>query len=355
MRIENHGMRAPRRWGPIALAEEVGADERAAAAGPEYAPPAEREIRARPLAGERRGPVLRAASLVGTLLARTFSEWREDHASQYGAAIAYYTFFSIAPLLILAIALAGVFFGSEAAEGRIVTELQGFIGRDGAEAVQALVRRARGSDAGLTVSLAGIGALLLGATQVFNSLQTALNVMWEAPDRTVRTGVKWDLLHLARNRALSFAMVLVVGLLLVLSLLASTGVSLLGTYLSRLGREPAEVLLLRVSEIGLSFGALTCPEDAPWANCLDMPCEIDPLDPALATCQCQLVETGPSFTFGGGCDVSQCTATIWSGAAPPGVTQYLPAMQCLNRDATFPDVCPAGTPVASPAGTPASA
>jgi membrane protein len=235
------------------------ADERAGKAGPEEeSPPAERERQVRREAREGRGPVLRAASLVGILLARTFSEWREDHASQYGAAIAYYTFFSIAPLLILAIALAGVFFGADAAEGRIVTELQGFIGRDGAEAVQALVRRARGSDAGLTVSIAGIGALLLGATQVFNSLQTALNLMWEAPDRTVRTGVKWDLLQLARNRALSFAMVLVVGLLLVLSLLASAGVSLLGTFLSRLGREPAEVLFLRISEIVLSFGALTC-------------------------------------------------------------------------------------------------
>jgi hypothetical protein len=110
-----------------------------------------------------------------------------------------------------------------------------------------------------------------------------------------------------------------------------------------------------IENVTSAFGALTCPEDAPWANCLDMPCEIDPLDPALATCQCQLVETGPSFTFGGGCDVSQCTTTIWSGAAPPGVTQYLPAMQCLNRDASFPEVCPSGTPVASPAGTPASA
>jgi membrane protein len=222
-------------------------------------PPAPRERRAGREALELRGPALRAVRLAGFLLRRTFSEWREDRASQYGAAIAYYTFFSIAPLLILAIALAGVFFGADAAEGRIVTELQDFIGRDGAEAIQALVRRARGSDAGFSVSLAGIGALLLGATQVFTSLQTALNVMWKVPDRrVVKTGIKWDLLELARKRALSFAMVLVIGLLLVLSLLASTGVSLLGTYLSRLGREPAEVLLLRTSDIAVSFGALTC-------------------------------------------------------------------------------------------------
>jgi membrane protein len=103
--------------------------------------------------------ILLAAKQVGALLGKTFAEWTQDHASQYGAAMAYYAFFSLAPLLILAIALAGAFFGIEAAEGKIVTELQHFIGRDGAEAVQALVRRARGSDAALSISIAGIGAL----------------------------------------------------------------------------------------------------------------------------------------------------------------------------------------------------
>ncbi len=104
-----------------------------------------------------------------------------------------------------------------------------------------------------------------------------------------------------------------------------------------------------------AFLVLTCAEDAPWANCVDMPCEIDPLDPALATCQCQVVETGPSFTFGGGCHAETCTSTIWSGAAPPGVTQYAPAMSCVNQPVTFPATCPAATPVASPIATPGSA
>jgi hypothetical protein len=103
-----------------------------------------------------------------------------------------------------------------------------------------------------------------------------------------------------------------------------------------------------------AFGVLTCPEDIPWANCLDMPCELDPLNPALATCQCQLVGTGPSFTFGGGCDARTCSSVIWSAASPPGVTQYAAAMRCVNQPVSFPATCPSATPVASPSGTPGS-
>ena len=103
-----------------------------------------------------------------------------------------------------------------------------------------------------------------------------------------------------------------------------------------------------------AFGVLTCPEHVPWANCLDMPCELDPLDPALAMCQCQMVETGPAFTFGGGCDTGTCSSVIWSAAAPPGVTQYAAAMRCVNQPVTFPATCSGATPVASPSATPTS-
>jgi len=117
----------------------------------------------------------------------------------------------------------------------------------------------------------------------------------------------------------------------------------------------ALVSTFSTQNVNSAFGVLACPEDAPWANCLDMPCEIDPLNPAQATCQCQVVETGPSFTFGGGCDASTCSSVIWSGAAPPGVTQYATAMQCVNQTVTFPATCPTATPAVSPSGTPEGA
>jgi hypothetical protein len=113
----------------------------------------------------------------------------------------------------------------------------------------------------------------------------------------------------------------------------------------------AVVSTFSTENVTSAFGALTCPEDIPWANCLDMPCELDPLDPALATCQCQMVESGPSFTFGGGCDASTCSSVIWSAASPPGVTQYAAAMGCVNQPVTFPATCLGATPVASPSGT----
>jgi hypothetical protein len=120
-------------------------------------------------------------------------------------------------------------------------------------------------------------------------------------------------------------------------------------------REPAGksvVSTFSTQNVTPAFGALTCPDDVPWANCLDMPCELDPLNPALATCQCQMVETGPSFTFGGGCDTSTCSSVIWSAASPPGVTQYAAAMRCVNQPVTFPATCPPATPMTAPSGTP---
>jgi hypothetical protein len=97
-----------------------------------------------------------------------------------------------------------------------------------------------------------------------------------------------------------------------------------------------------------AFQTMTCPKEIAWANCLDMPCEINPRNPAEASCQCQVVDTGPSLTFGGGCDTSTCTSVIWS-AAPVGLLgleQYESGMQQLDQTVTLPVTCPSATPVA---------
>lgn len=104
------------------------------------------------------------------------------------------------------------------------------------------------------------------------------------------------------------------------------------------------------TNVNSAFSTMTCPEDAPWANCLDVPCEIDPLNPAVATCQCEMVQTGPSLTFGGGCDASTCTTTIWSAAPPTylGLAQYETGMKQVKQEITIPATCPAAaTPVAA--------
>jgi hypothetical protein len=104
--------------------------------------------------------------------------------------------------------------------------------------------------------------------------------------------------------------------------------------------------------VNSAFSVMTCGEEIAWANCLDMPCEINPLNPATATCQCQMVEKGPSLTWGGGCDSSTCENTVWSAAPTSylGLEQYIDGMKAANQTYVFPDVCPANaTPVASPA------
>lgn len=92
-----------------------------------------------------------------------------------------------------------------------------------------------------------------------------------------------------------------------------------------------------------SFGVMTCPAGVPWANCLDVDCEIDPHNPALAHCWCVTVNNGESLTFGGGCDTTTCTSTVWSAATPdlPGSTQFKKAMKQLGQTVDLPATCPA--------------
>jgi peroxiredoxin len=89
-----------------------------------------------------------------------------------------------------------------------------------------------------------------------------------------------------------------------------------------------------------SFGAMTCPGEARWANCLDVTCQVDPANPGQAVCDCPIVNSGPSLTFGGGCQTGTCTSVIWSATAPPGVTQFTPAMKEAKQRVMFPRTCP---------------
>jgi hypothetical protein len=99
--------------------------------------------------------------------------------------------------------------------------------------------------------------------------------------------------------------------------------------------------------VNANFGVLSCPSGVPWANCLDVECEIDPTNPAVAKCQCITVKTGESRTFGGGCNTATCTSTIWSAATPdlPATAQYRKGMKQLGRQMVdFPRTCPAPHP-----------
>jgi membrane protein len=163
------------------------------------------------------------------LFKETFREWSEDKASRLAAALAYYTIFSIAPLLIIVIAIAGAVFGQEAVRGEIVSQIQSLVGQDGAEFIELAIKNAYRPQAGTIASLISIVVLLLGATGLFAELQDSLNTIWDVQPRPER-GVK----NIIRQRFLSFAMVVGVGVLLLVFLIASTTLTALVNYFSAL-------------------------------------------------------------------------------------------------------------------------
>jgi membrane protein len=138
------------------------------------------------------------------LVKTSVSAWIDDYAPSMGAALAYYTLFSIAPLLVIVIAIAGLVFGAEAAQGAIVGQLDGLIGREGAVAVQGLLKSANEPAQGVVATIVGAVTLLIGATTVFGELQSAVDRIWEVPAAKQASGI-WSLV---RQRLLGMVLVL---------------------------------------------------------------------------------------------------------------------------------------------------
>ena len=160
---------------------------------------------------------------VWDLVKAAASGWVDDYAQSMGAALAYYTIFSIAPLLLIVISIAGLVFGDQAARGEVFSQLEGMLGAPGALAVQGLLESARKPTESVTATIFGVALLLIGATSVFGELQDALDRIWRAPDSAGQSGF-WGLV---RARLLSLVMVLGVGFLLMVSLVASAALAAL--------------------------------------------------------------------------------------------------------------------------------
>ncbi len=185
------------------------------------------------------------------LIKGTFTEYNEDKVPLLAAALAYYTVFSLAPLLLIVIAIAGSVFGEEAARGEIVGQIQGLIGKEGAEAVQVMLQNTQQPNSGGTVAtIFGVVTLLFGATGVFGQLQDALNLIWGVQPKPGR-GVK----NFVQTRLLSFAMVVVIGFLLLVSLVISAVLAGLSNYFGDL--FPSFILAGRILNLVISFGSIT--------------------------------------------------------------------------------------------------
>jgi membrane protein len=163
---------------------------------------------------------------LAALLREAAANWVDDHAQSMGAALAFYTIFSIAPLLLIVIAVAGMVFGEEAARGEIVVQLQGLLGTAGARAVQGLLESVRRPADNVPAAVFGVLLLFVAATSVFAELQDALDRIWRAPQRTPHGGL-W---RLVRARLLSFGMILGIGFLLIVSLAFSAAMRALSRW-----------------------------------------------------------------------------------------------------------------------------
>lgn len=185
-----------------------------------------------------------------TLLSPSLTAWLAHRAPSKGAAVAFYTLFSMTPILVLAIAVAGNFFGAEAAQGEIIAQMQGLVGPNGAQAINALLAAARNPESGVTASIIATFLLLLGTTSVFVEIKDSLDEMW-GTDKPQTSSLSVVL----KTRILCFGLVLILAFLLLVSLVISAALSLLHQYVFS-GLWSLVALLLSPLVSLISFGVI---------------------------------------------------------------------------------------------------
>lgn len=183
------------------------------------------------------------------MLKQTALEWIDQNVARLGAALAFYTLFAIAPLFLIVLAIAGFWFGEEAARRQLFEQLAGLLGHDGSEAIQALISAAHKPKAGAWATALAVGTLFVGATSVFVELQDALNTVWGV-QRARGRGLR----NFIRDRLLSFAIVIGIGFLLLVSLILSAALAALGKMMS--GLLPAQEFVWQILNFILSFGVI---------------------------------------------------------------------------------------------------
>jgi membrane protein len=190
------------------------------------------------------------ARSVWDLIKQTALRWNDINAPHLGAALAFYTMLSTAPLLVLSIAIAGLVFGPKAAQGQIVDQIQAVVGHQGGAAIQGLLEHASRPGAGYAAAFAGFLLLLWGASGVFGELRDSLNLVWG-----VKSSSGPGITGILKYRFVSFAMVLGIGFLLLVSLLLSAAISAAGKYMG--GFLPVSGAVLHIGNLLFSFLSIT--------------------------------------------------------------------------------------------------
>lgn len=184
------------------------------------------------------------------LITQSFKEWREDKASRLAAALSYYTIFSLPPLLIISLAIAGRFYSRQAAQEQLLSQTRDLIGQTGSEAIRQILENASDPTLSSVAAIIGVGVLLFGASGVFAQLQDAMDTIWEVAPKPGR-----GIIGTIKDRFFSFTMVLGVGFLLLVSLILSTILAAISQFIS--GWAPEAVLLARILNFVIMFGSVT--------------------------------------------------------------------------------------------------
>ncbi|MBN9657243.1 MAG: YihY/virulence factor BrkB family protein [Acidobacteria bacterium] len=188
------------------------------------------------------------------LLGETLHSWLDDRAPRMGAALAYYLAVSLAPSIVIVLAIAGWAFGPQAAESRLVWQTRSLVGREGANFIQSMIDGAPPPLHGATASVLGLIALFIGATALFSELTDSLNTIWKVPDAEIFSPHA-RLLAFLKQRLVAFVVVLCAGLLLLVSLALNVWISFAGGYLQAVAAPPPA--LIRVADWLLSFLVIT--------------------------------------------------------------------------------------------------
>ncbi|MBV9180345.1 MAG: YihY/virulence factor BrkB family protein [Acidobacteria bacterium] len=190
---------------------------------------------------------------IKALLGESLNGWTKHNATRLGASLAFYTLLSLAPLLLVVISIVGLVFGRDAAEHDIVAQVQMLAGSPAAKAVQAFMQGSKNTTHGIITTIIGVLTLLFGASGVLIELRDALNTIWEVPTRNLTGFAK--ITSFVKERLFSFAIVLAIGFLLVVSLAVSAWISALGAMSASV--FPAEEAVLHIVNLVISFFVVT--------------------------------------------------------------------------------------------------
>jgi len=191
-------------------------------------------------------------SEIAALFSVTFRNWHKDNVPRMGAALAYYMALSLAPLLVVILAVTGLAFGAKAAQGQLVWQIQTLVGHEGVRLIQSIIAGAHPSSTGFITTVLGLATLFFGGTAVVTELRDALNTIWRVPADPASSHGR-SLFNLMKERILAFALVLCAGLFLLTSLIVSTFLSAAGEYLDA---TPPRAVIQTVEWV-VSFAVIT--------------------------------------------------------------------------------------------------